>query len=151
MQHVPPVGPVEWIALSFPGPALDPRVVPPLRELVHPGTIRLLDAAVLHKDGLGAVTAAELHDEGVDGFASVDGEVLELLSEGDLAAIGTAQQPDSTTLVLVWENRWATGFADAVRRAGGELAAHDRIPRDLVDAALARSTTEASSRQGAPA
>jgi hypothetical protein len=151
MQHVPTVGPVEWIALSFPGPALDPRVVPPLRDIVDPGTVRLLDAAVLHTDGVGAVTGGELHDEGVDAFDSVDGEVLELLSDDDLAAIGAVLQPDSTTLVLVWENRWASGFAEAIRRAGGELAAYDRISRDRVEAALARSSTGASSREGAPA
>lgn len=141
MENAPAVGPVEWVALTFPGAVLDPRVVPPLKQVVDPGTVRLLDAAVLHKDPAGTVTAGEVQDEGVDAFDSVDGEVLELLSEDDLAAVAAALRPGTTTLVLVWENRWAAGFGEAIRGAGGELAAFDRVPRDRVEAALARSGT----------
>jgi hypothetical protein len=154
MESAHTVGPVEWVALAFPGPALDPRMVPPLKGIVDPGTVRLLDAVVLHKDQEGTVTAGELQDEGTEVFDSVDGEVLELLSEDDLATIAAALRPDSTTLVLVWENRWAAEFGDAIRSAGGELAAYDRIPRDHVVAALARSATgsgtEAAAGTGGP-
>jgi hypothetical protein len=141
MGNVSTVGPVEWVALSFPGPAVDPRAVPPLREIVDAGTVRLLDAAVLHKDGRGTVTERELQDEGVDAFDQVEGDVLELLTDDDLAGVAGALPPDTTTLVLVWENRWATGFAEAIRRAGGQLAAYERIPRDRVEAALQGSGT----------
>jgi hypothetical protein len=140
------VGPVEWVALTFPGPALDPRLVPPLNELIEPGTVRLLDAAVLHRRADGVVIPREVQDEGIAAFDTVDGDVLELLSEEDLASIAAGLPRDTTTLVLVWENRWAAGFAAAIRRAGGVLAAHDRIPPDRADAALRRSTME-----GAPA
>jgi hypothetical protein len=136
MSDIATVGPVEWVTLTFPGPALDPRVVPPLEALVDPGTVRLLDAAVLHKNADGALTETELENEGVQAFDSLDGDVLELLSDDDLIAIAASLAPDTTTLVLVWENRWAAGFAEAVRRAGGELTAYDRVPVDRADAAL---------------
>src|SRR4051812_11109211 len=134
MDGTTTTGPLEWVAITFPGPALDPRVVPPLRELVDPGTVRLLDVAVLHKDADGALTEGELADEDGQVLDSVDGDVLELLSEDDLAEIAAGLAPDSTTLVLVWENRWADGFAAAVRRAGGELSAYDRVPAERADA-----------------
>jgi hypothetical protein len=72
----------------------------------------------------------------------VDGDVLELLNEDDFAQIAVALEPDTTTLVLVWENNWAAGFGAAVSRAGGALAAHDRIPRQNVERALAAAGTE---------
>ena len=71
---------------------------------------------------------------------TVDGEVLELLNEDDLVASTASLPPGTTTLWLVWENRWAGGFADPVRRAGGVLAAHDRISPDRADAGVAART-----------
>jgi hypothetical protein len=139
MTDISSVGPVEWVTLTFPGPALDPRVVPPLKALVDPGTVRLLDAAVLHKDADGELTETELETEGVRAFDTLDGDVLELLSDDDLIGIAASLAPDTTTLVLVWENRWAAAFAEAVRRAGGMLAAYDRVPVDRADTALRRS------------
>jgi hypothetical protein len=53
VSDIATVGPVEWVRFTFPGPALDPRVIPPLKALVDPGTVRLLDAAVLHKNAVG--------------------------------------------------------------------------------------------------
>jgi hypothetical protein len=141
----PPVGPVEWVALTFPGSTLDPAVVSPIADLVGAGSVRVLDAAVVHKDADGAVTGAELEDEGVQvtaAFDAVDGEILELLSDDDLLAVAERLEDDSTTLVLVWENRWATAFAEAVRRAGGTVLAHDRVPRNDVERAVRASTPE---------
>ena len=139
MEQTSTIGPVEWVALTFPGSRLDARVVPPLRDLVDPGTVRLLDAAVLHKDADGVMTESELEAEGVQAFDDLDGDVLELLSEDDLIAIAASLAPGTTTLVLVWENRWAAAFADSVRRAGGVLSAYDRVPTDRVGPALQRA------------
>ena len=141
----PPVGPVEWVALTFPGSTLDPAVVSPIADLVGAGGVRVLDAAVVHKDADGAVTGAELEDEGVQvtaAFDAVDGEILELLSDADLLAVAERLEDDSTTLVLVWENLWATAFAEAVRRAGGTVLAHNRVPRTDVERAVRASTPE---------
>jgi Family of unknown function (DUF6325) len=136
MEQAATVGPVEWVALTFPALTLDPRVVPPLRDIVAPGDVRLLDAVVIHKDDDGVMTESELESEGLQAFESLDGDVLELLSDDDLIAIAASLAPGTTTLVLVWENRWAARFAEAIGQAGGELAAYDRIPRNRVDAVL---------------
>ncbi len=129
--------PVEWIALTFPGPFLNPAVVEPLAELVRSGTVRLIDAAVVHKDAEGQVTATEVQDEEGVSFDVVDGDVLELLSDDDLVGVAAGIERDTTTLVLVWESVWAAALAGAVERAGGTVLAHDRIPRADVGRALA--------------
>jgi len=131
------LGPVEWVALTFPGTVLDPAVAGPLADLVGAGTVRVLDAAVVHKDAAGEVTETELEDEVVPALDDVDGEVLELLSEDDLLSIAEALEPDTTTLVLLWEDAWATAFAEAVQRSGGIVLAHERVPRPAVERALA--------------
>jgi Family of unknown function (DUF6325) len=137
MQAKPPPGaPVEWVALTFPGMTLASSVAAPLADLVRAGTVRILDAAVVHKDVDGTVTGTELEDEGVAGFDDVDGEVLELLSHDDLLGIAERLDYDTSTLVVIWENLWATAFADAVRGCGGTLLAHDRIPSEDVARAL---------------
>lgn len=129
-------GPVEWVAVVFPGATLDPRVVPPVKQLVDAGTVRLLDSAVVHKADDGTVTEAELDSEGLRDFDAVDGDVLELLSTDDLAAIGDGLAPGTTSLVLVWENLWASAFAAAIREAGGTVAASERVAPARAAAAL---------------
>jgi Family of unknown function (DUF6325) len=131
------LGPVEWVALTFPGTVLDPAVAGPLADLVGAGMVRVLDAAVVHKDAAGEVTETELEDEVVPALDDVDGEVLELLSEDDLLSIAEALEPDTTTLVLLWEDAWATAFAEAVQRSGGIVLAHERVPRPAVERVLA--------------
>lgn len=129
-------GAVEWVALTFPGPRLDPAVAGPLRDLVAAGTVRLLDAVVVHKAADGTVTEAELEDEAGAALDAVDGEVLELLSHDDLLGLALRLEPDTTTLALVWENRWSAALAEAVRRHGGRVLAHDRVPAADVECAL---------------
>ena len=132
----PSTGPVEWVALTFPGSVLDPGVARPLADLVGSGTVSILDAVVVHKAADCTVTEGELDDEGAGTFDGIDGEVLELLSHDDLLAIAELLEPDTSTLVVAWENRWATAFAEAVRRHGGRVLAHDRVPRADAERAM---------------
>ncbi len=153
MTAVSPItGPVEWISLAFPGPTLDAAIAPALADLVDSGTVRVVDAAVLHKDADGEVTGGELEDEAGDAFRGVDGDVLELLSDADLAQIATTLQPGTTTLVLLWENRWAAAFGAAVGQVHGTVVASDRVPREAVDrarAARAGTTSQVPTTGGA--
>jgi hypothetical protein len=142
----PPVGPVEWVALSFPGPELGSGVAVPLAELVRSGMVRVLDAVVVHKGSDGTVTEGEIADDGA-ALDDVDGDVLELLSHDDLRSIAERLENDTTTLVLVWENLWAAGFAGAVRAHGGTVIAHDRVPAADVVAALEAAAGMADSAQ----
>jgi hypothetical protein len=120
-------GPVEWVAIEFDGGQLDPRLVPPLAALVDAGTVRLLDAAVVHKEADGRVRGTELADEMI-AFDPVPGEVLELLSEEDLRRIAEDIPVGSTSLVLVGEP-----VGRCLREGGpdeAQRAAHRRMLTD---------------------
>ena len=98
-------GRVEWIEIGFPGSKLSSGVVQPLKQLVEAGTIRIIDLLVLHKDGDGTVAALEL--EGLEPdeaalFGDLDGDVLGLLNESDIAFTGDTLTPGSSAAVLVW-------------------------------------------------
>jgi NAD(P)-dependent dehydrogenase (short-subunit alcohol dehydrogenase family) len=43
---------------------------------------------------------------------------------------------------VVWEDLWVTAFAEAVAQAGGQVVAHDRVPEEVVSAALAAASAE---------
>lgn len=130
------MGPVEWIAIAFPGPRLAASLAPALADVVRSGSVRCMDAVVVHVDVEGVATMSELEDEEGTAFDSVDGEVMELISDDDLAAVAADLEPDTTTLLLVWENRWAAAFGEAVAGMNGTLLAHDRLPRADVERAL---------------
>ena len=131
-----------------PATVLPATLVPALAPLVDTEIVRLSDAAVVHRGADGTIRGAELEDENLD-VGAVDGDVLGLFIDQDLVSIAAEVERDTTTLVLVWVNRWAAEFADAVQRAGCRLDAHDRIPREAVERPLAASST--SARTGRPA
>ncbi len=138
-------GRVEWMEIGFPGSKLSPAIVQPLKELVDAGTIRIIDLVVLHKDGDGAVVALELEGLETDEaalFGDLDGDVLGLLNEGDIAFAGDTLAPGSSAAVLVWENLWVTRFASTVEEAGGWLAGHGEVPGEVAEAAFQAAVAE---------
>ena len=136
-------GRVEWIEIGFPGGKLSPDIVRPLKQLVDAGTIRIIDLVVLHKDGDGTVAALELDGLEPDEaalFSDLDGDVLGLLNEDDIAFAGDTLTPDSSAAILVWENLWVTRFVSTVEEAGGWLAGHGEVPSDVAEAAFQAAT-----------
>ena len=139
------LGPVEWIAISFPGGSISNDVIPAIAKLVESGTVHIIDLLILRKDPSGDVAVEELSDlraEELAVFDTLDGDVLGLLSEDDFPAVAEELAPGSTALVIVWENLWAVELATAVHASGGELLTHDRIPRHVIDVAAGALTTE---------
>lgn len=133
------VGPVEYMVVAFPHNRLEGKIAPALRELTDAGTIRVLDLAFVMKDEEGSVFATELEDEDSDigkAFRAVEAEAGQLISEDDLLAVGEELEPDSSAAVLVWEDVWATKLKGAIRQAGGVLLDLERVPYQVVDAAL---------------
>jgi len=133
------IGPVEYIALAFPGNKFKGDIIPALQELVDSGTIRIVDLAFVIKDADGNVLAAELEEMDSDAgkaFATLQHEVGDLINEVDLKEIGAALDPNSSAAILVWEDAWAAKFANAVRDAGGVLIDRQTVPHEVVQAAL---------------
>lgn len=135
------VGPIEYLVVAFPGNKFKGEIVPALAELVESNTIRILDLVFILKDEEGNVAAVELADLDPEDEAAAMSDISEvdagLLNEADIALAAESLEPNSSAGLLVFENVWATRFAEAVRNADGQLIANERIPYDVVQAALA--------------
>lgn len=132
------VGPVDLALLLFDGPVSD-EVGDAIADLVHTGTVRVIDLAVVDADEPG-----EDIDDHSDmlhgtGFHELTDNRLDLLTNEDLQVVKAALPAGKTGLVVVWENTWAASLAEAIRTDGGQLAVFERIPHDAVAAAMAQA------------
>ncbi len=135
------IGPVDVAVIRFTGNRFTGEVAPALLDLVRSSTVRVFDAMMVYRGPTGQVGSLEIAALGPElqpAFVSVNGEAgYGLLDEDDVADIGNDLEPDSSALLLVFENTWAATFAGACRRAGGELVDIARIPSAAVATALA--------------
>jgi hypothetical protein len=134
-----PIGPVEYIIIEFPGNRFNGQIVPALKELVEKELIQIIDLVFIKKDANGVVTSIELTgaDDEYASFEELDGEVGGLLNESDIHEAASGLALNSSAALLVWENVWATRFAEAVRGSGGRVLINERIPHSAVEAAFA--------------
>jgi Family of unknown function (DUF6325) len=133
------VGPVEYIVIAFPGNQFKGEVAPALAQLVEDGTIDVIDLAFIHKDAAGDVSILELEQEGSEIFEAFEAASVKrggLISDQDMLTMAGALEPSSSAAVILWEDRWAARFVDAVRNAGGVVVDLQRIPAAAVEAAL---------------
>ena len=134
------IGPVEYIAIAFPGNKFSGEIIPAIKQLQDNGTIRVLDLVIITKDGEGNVAAIELAEASPETqatFAALGVENKNLLGEEDFEDIGSALDPNSTAALMIWENAWAAEFAKSLRNADGILIANGRIPAALVEEVMA--------------
>jgi Family of unknown function (DUF6325) len=134
-----PIGPVSCAVFGFPGSNFKGAIAPALADLVDKGIIRVLDLVFAMKDEQGDVAVVELQDLDAEQkafWAGVTDDPSGLLTEEDVDAIADALEPGDAAAMLIWEDVWAGPFAQAVRDADGELIMLERIPYDLVVAAL---------------
>jgi hypothetical protein len=132
------IGPVDYAIVAFPGNRFRGEIAPALGELVEAGTIRIIDIAFVGKNADGEALAFELTELDPDvqaGLENLGIEVSGLFNEDDLMAAADGLEPNSSAAVLVWENFWARKVAQAMRDAGGQLVAFERIPHDVVQEA----------------
>jgi uncharacterized protein DUF6325 len=133
------LGPVDYIVVEFPAGASNftGEMAKELLALVDSGTIRVIDVLILTKNGDGTVEAKELSDiEELGPLEAVEAQLAELLAAEDVENLAAAMDPGSTAGVLIWENLWATPFASAARRSGGQLIATGRIPIQAIIASI---------------
>lgn len=137
MDETVNIGPVELVVLAFPGAAVDPATIAALQEVVARGYVTLLDLVYLHKDESGDVTQIDvdenLHDVGLEVLSI---EARALISDEDLEVIRDSLDPGSSAAIIVYEQTWARSVAASVRAAGGEVALHLQVPRDVIVAAV---------------
>jgi hypothetical protein len=133
------MGPVDYLVVAFPTDRLSGEALPLLVDLVDRGIIRILDLVFLRKDLDGTVTTltqVDLERMKVLEAALFDGATSGLVGPDDIAEAEAALEPGTAAGVLVYENVWATPFAAAVRRSGGQLVASGHIPLQALVAAL---------------
>ena len=138
------IGPVEYIAIAFPGSKFSGAIVPAIKELQDSGIIRVLDLVIISKDGDGNVTAVELSEASPEQKATLAVLGIEsknLLGQEDVDDIGGALDPNTTAGLMIWENVWAAKFAQSLRDADGILIANGRIPATLVEDLMASSVS----------
>ena len=138
------IGPVEYIAIAFPGNKFTGEIIPALKELQDSGTIRILDLVIIHKDEAGNVEGIDLSEASPEEAAVLS--VLgiggsQLLGMDDVEEIGGALDNNSSAALMIWENTWAATFAQSLRNADGILIANGRIPAALVEEAMAEAAT----------
>ena len=141
-------GPLDYIALSFEGNQFKGEILPALTDIVEQGVVRIVDLAFISKDQDGAVTTLEIEE--IDPTLRVllhplVSEVTGLLSQGDLEAIGSLLDTNSSAALILWENSWATTFAQAVVNANGRVLARETVPYELVQEALNAGATDSPS------
>ena len=65
-----------------------------------------------------------------------------MLSDADVKGAAAHLAPDTTGLLIVWENTWAREIRRALLDSGGRLVVHDPLDIDTVARAIA-ATPEA--------
>jgi hypothetical protein len=132
------LGPISYLVVEFPGSKMTGEGMPILANLVDQGVIRILDLVFVtkSKDGsLGIVALADLDHDGTIDLAVFEGVSSGLVSQEDLADAAPVIAPGSSAAILIFENRWATPFVEAMRRGEAQLVAAGYIPQaDLVAA-----------------
>jgi len=138
------IGPVEYIAIAFPGNKFSGKIIPAIQELQESGTIRVLDLVIISKDGDGNVTGIELSETSPEEqatLAALGVQSRNLLGQEDIEDIGAALDPNSTAGLMIWENVWASRFAQSLRDADGILIANGRIPAALIEDIMSESVS----------
>jgi hypothetical protein len=130
-------GPVDVYIIGFPGNKFTGRVAPAILDLVENGTIRIIDLLFVMKDADGNVTtlAAGEIEEG-EAFLSIDVAHPGALGPEDAEEVSDDLPPNSSTLLVAFENLWAAELVDALRAAEAVVIDSIRIPVDVVHAAL---------------
>lgn len=134
-----PMGPVSYLIVEFPGSKMTGEGLPVLVDLVDRGIIRVLDVTFLAKRTDGSLDVLQLQDLNGDGQADLsvfEGAASGLLDSADVADAGDVIEPGSSAAIVLFENRWATEFVQALRRGGAELVSAGYIPQDEILASL---------------
>ena len=125
------LGPISYLVVEFPGSKMTGEGLPILVDLVDRGVIRILDLVFVAKgqDGsLGIIGLADLDHDGTIDLAVFEGVSSGLVSQADLDEAAPVIAPGSSAAILIFENRWATPFIQALRRGEAQLVAAGYIP-----------------------
>jgi hypothetical protein len=133
------LGPISYLIVQFPGNKMTGEGLPILVDLVDRGLIRILDLVFVTKGEDGSMAMIEVSDFDADGQADLavfEGVSSGLIDQSDLGDAAKVMDANSSAAILLFENRWATDFVQALRRGDAQLVAAGYIPQDALLAAL---------------
>lgn len=131
---------VEYVVLNLPDGDALAAVVDTVQHLVDSGAISVLDAVLLTRSTGGApVAVLGVEDNSRLAALRTIADRRLRLSDHDVALAAATVEPAAAVLLLLLEDCWAQGLADAARAAGGRLSTGERVARERVLAGLARS------------
>ena len=142
------IGPVDLVVIEFADANFTGQGLPILLDLVAKGVVRIIDAAVVKANEDGSFVSLSVADLGgaSEEWQMISGWASGILSTEDVDAVGAILKPGAAAAVIMYENTWAGPFAAAMRAAGGELVAFERIPAaDVIAAIEAALDTEIES------
>jgi uncharacterized membrane protein len=134
------LGPIDFIALEFPGNRFRGEILPDIFELVDKGIIRVIDLVIIMKGQDGAVVVRELQELDPGQMAILNplkAEANQMITRGDIDMIAEQLADNSTAGIMLIENLWAKKTMQAMVDANGKLVMFERIPHDVVEEALA--------------
>jgi Family of unknown function (DUF6325) len=152
------IGRVEYMVAALPENEFRGEIATALAELSGSGVIRIIDLVFVAKDSDGYVAVLEvrdLKDRMAEEFSSFRVEPGHLFNEDDLLAALEMLTPNSSAALLAWEdslvleNLWGEKLAKVIREADWVILDHDRIPSEVVKAAV-DSTDARATWGGAP-
>jgi hypothetical protein len=132
-------GPVDFLVLEFRGDKMTGEAAEALLDLVSQGIVRIWDLLVIRKDADGSFSGLDISDLSADdigGFTAFAGARSGLLGDEDLVEAANAIEPGTAAAVILYENTWAIPFVAAALKTDAHVVASQRIPADLVTAAL---------------
>ncbi len=134
------LAPIDILVIGYPpGAPMRGDAVPILLDLVDRRVIRVLDAMLVRREPDGSFAGLDLGvlDPAYAGdLTALAGASTGLLDDADAAQVAAELEPGAAAVMLVYENRWAAPFVDAVRRNGGEIIASQRVGVQELLAAL---------------
>lgn len=133
------VGPIDVVIIGFPGNKFSGQITPAIMELVESGTIRVIDLLFVMKDADGVVLtidAADLDPETGPSFMAINVIQPGALGAEDADEIAEDLAPNTSALLVAFENAWAAQFVEAVRAADGFVIDQIRIPADVTEAVV---------------
>jgi len=134
------LGPIDFLALEFPGNKFDGSILTSILELVQAGIIRVIDLVVILKDQEGGVIVRELQELNPDSIRVLDPldvEVTSMITRNDVDAIAAQLANNSTAAAMLFENLWAIKTKQAMLDADARVLMFERIPHEVVEENLA--------------
>lgn len=134
------VGPIDFLALEFPGNKFDGSILANLFDLVQAKVIRIIDLVVIAKDRDGSVFVRELKELDPDNIRIMDPlqvEVTSMITRNDIDNIAAQLANNSSAGLLLIENLWAVKTKQAMLDADARLLMFERIPHEVVEENLA--------------